>query len=127
MALIAGASYLATRSLINQFPIPPGWSERPEYKVRDDQTGFKARAFQSGTDIVISYAGTYSKSGADIKADIDLGLGVGSAQLNQAVEYYLQVRSANPGASITLIGHSPGGGLAALAGVFAGHPGSGYS
>lgn len=26
-ALMAGASYLSTRALINQFPIPTGWSQ----------------------------------------------------------------------------------------------------
>lgn len=56
----------------------------------------------------------------DIAADIGLGTGVGSAQLLQAAEYYLQVQAANPNAAITFTGHSLGGGLAALMGVFFG-------
>ena len=75
-----------------------------------------------GTDIVISYAGTYEKDiTGDIFADIGLATGVGSAQLLQAAEYYLQVKAENPNAtSITFTGHSLGGGLAALMGVFFG-------
>ena len=125
-ALMAGSAYRTSRTLENLFPAPPGWALF--FPVPDPSTaaifpassGFEAVAFQSSTEIVISYAGTYSKSGADIKAGIDLGLGLGSAQLNQAVEYYLQIKAANPGANITLTGHSLGGGLAALVGVFFG-------
>lgn len=116
-ALLAGASYYNTRNEINRFPIPANWSYLSRVE-QDPATGFEASAFQSGTQIVISYAGTYSKSGADIQAGINLGLGLGSAQLYQAVEYYLQIRAVNPSAVITLTGHSLGGGLAGLVGVF---------
>ena len=125
-ALMAGSSYRTSRALENLFPAPLGWTLF--FPVPDPSTsavfpvsaGFEAVAFQKGSEIVISYAGTYSKSGADIQADINLGLGLGSAQLNQAIEYYLQIKAANPSASITLTGHSLGGGLAALVGVFFG-------
>ena len=76
LALLAGASYFSTRSDINRFPIPTGWSELIGNRGEDPQTGFEARAFQSGSEIVISYAGTYSKSGADLQADVNLGLGL---------------------------------------------------
>ena len=125
-ALMAGSAYRTSRTLENLFPAPQGWALF--FPVPDPSTaaifpvssGFEAVAFQSGTQIVISYAGTYSKSAADIQADINLGLGLRSAQLDQAVEYYLQIKKANPGANITLTGHSLGGGLAALVGVFFG-------
>ena len=126
-ALMAGASYFDTRLPINHFPLPTGWnlvSRNPQ----DNTSGFEAATFGSGTtiatstDIVISYAGTYDKDIAgDIAADINLGLGLGSKQLLQAADYYLQVKASAPaGAHITLTGHSLGGGLAALIGVFFG-------
>ncbi|WP_324779516.1 calcium-binding protein [Thiobacillus sedimenti] len=125
-ALMAGASYIDTRLPINRFPIPTGWnlvSRNPQ----DNTSGFEAATFGNGTtiatstEIVISYAGTYEKDlTGDIAADIGLGAGTGSVQLLQAADYYLQVKAANPGAQITLTGHSLGGGLAALIGVFFG-------
>jgi hypothetical protein len=123
---LAGAAYFSTRSEINRFQPPTGWSELIAFRDADDQTGFEARAFQSASasDIVISYAGTYSKSVADLLADAKLGAGLGSSQLNQAIEYYLQIKSApeSEGKSISLTGHSLGGGLAGLVGVFFGVP-----
>jgi Ca2+-binding RTX toxin-like protein len=75
-----------------------------------------------GNDIVISYAGTNPNSllDPDNAANIGLATGFGSTQLLQAAEYYLQIKAANPMANITFTGHSLGGGLAALIGVFFG-------
>ena len=41
-ALMAGASYVSTRGIINQFPVPKGWVEvtNPPY-FKDDSTGFE--------------------------------------------------------------------------------------
>lgn len=127
-ALMAGASYRDTRPDVNKFPIPTEWmmvSRNPQ----DNATGFEAATFgndsdlASSTEIVISYAGTYDNplnpfTNPDLQADIGLATGFGSAQLLQAVEYYLAVRRQNSTATITLTGHSLGGGLAALVGVF---------
>lgn len=121
-ALMAGAAYFSTRSDINRIPIPQGWTEQIQFRVSNDFNGFEARTFQKGNDIVISYAGTYAKDlTGDMVADFNLATGLGSAQLLQAAEYYLQVKADNPTAtSITFTGHSLGGGLAALMGVFFG-------
>ena len=119
-ALMAGASYFDTRRPANRFPTPLNWLS---FNHQAGDSGFEAISFTNGTEIVISYAGTYPTDiFGDQATNIGLGTGLGSAQaqLLQAAEYYLQVRAANPGANITLTGHSLGGGLAALMGVFFG-------
>ncbi len=130
-ALMAGASYRDTRGDINKFPIPAGWSMVSRYP-QDNTTGFEAAAFGNGltiadsTEIVISYAGTDGYGGSivtnpDKQADAKLGTGLWHDQLGQAAAYYLQIRaSLKPGATITLTGHSLGGGLASLVAVFFG-------
>jgi hypothetical protein len=122
-ALMAGASYISTRADINQFPVPDGWLENVQKREKDDATGFEATYFTNGSEIVISFAGVYNNppstfSNPDRQAAAGLVLGGGSEQLLQAAEYYLQVKAT--GANIKLTGHSLGGGLAALIGVFFG-------
>ena len=60
-ALMAGASYISTRSDKNQFPVPQGWTEQIA-KRQSLPSGFEATYFTNGTDIVISFAGTYDSS-----------------------------------------------------------------
>jgi len=130
-ALMAGHAYRTTRDEINWFPIPQGWN--PFFPVPDPSTtsfpttgGFEAVSFQNianPNEIVISFAGTdRSDIFGDWQANISLATGIWSEQLGQAAEYYLQVKAANPGDDtvITFTGHSLGGGLAALLGVFFG-------
>jgi hypothetical protein len=127
-ALMAGASYIDTRNPINRLSVPQEWAavahvpNNPAFPQITGAAGFEAVAFKKGTDIVISYAGTYAKDlTGDMVADFNLATGLGSAQLLQAAQYYLQVKAENPTAtSITFTGHSLGGGRAALMGVFFG-------
>ncbi|MCC6966919.1 MAG: hypothetical protein IT391_11655 [Nitrospira sp.] len=121
-ALMAGASYVDTRGLTNRFPVPENWVS---FKHESGTSGFEAISFVKGTEIVISYAGTNPNDGIlplgpDNQPNIGLATRIGSAQLQQAAEYYLQVKAANPTANITFTGYSLGGGLAALMGVFFG-------
>jgi hypothetical protein len=115
-ALMAGMAYRSTRAVINHFPLPTGWSEVPASHV-ELPSGFEAVSFTDGSRIVISYAGT-GPGLSDWDANSGLALGLGSGQLREAALYYLEVKSANPGVTISFTGHSLGGGLAALMGVF---------
>jgi len=126
-ALMAGHAYRTTRDEINWLPVPQGWT--PFFPVPDSTTpiypttgGFEAVSFTNGANIIISYAGTYPLSLGDLAADLELANGIISNQLIQAAEYYLRVKNdpANAGKTISFTGHSLGGGLAALLGVFFG-------
>lgn len=119
-ALMAGLAYQSTRDKINWFPAPSGWLEFSHIPNSTYPTtlSFEASAFQNTTtgEIVISYAGTSQLT--DWLANVALGAGLGSDQLEQAALYYLQIKAANPTATISFTGHSLGGGLASLMGVF---------
>ncbi len=92
-AILAGRSYFDTRAAMNRFPIPDGWAV--DLRVPEDKkTGFEATIFKNSStnEIVISYAGSYTKSGADINADLTLYAGKYHAQLLQAAKYYSDIR-----------------------------------
>ena len=120
-ALMAGASYVSNRPQeFNRFSIPEGWTAI-KYENPPGGSGFEAISFVKGNEIVISYAGTnFSEPGADFaQANVPLAAGVLAQQLKDAADYYLQIKNdpANAGKTITLTGHSLGGGLAALIAV----------
>jgi Ca2+-binding RTX toxin-like protein len=95
----------------------PGGLTRWQY----DPTGFEASAFAYNGKIVIAYAGTLidglTGSIPDNRANALLGLGIADIQLKQAAEFYTRIKQAY-GDNIVFTGHSLGGGLAALMGVF---------
>jgi hypothetical protein len=107
LAMLAGASYEASRSDINKFPIPEGWSALsitnwPYAGTRDPQsftpnrvywqdgaTGFEGAAYTKGNEIVVSFAGTdfdNEKYVDVIKADLPLGQGNMTEQFKQAAD-----------------------------------------
>ena len=95
-ALLAGASYIDTRSITNRFPIPKNWSLDSSVP-QNASTGFEASAYKNSltNEIIISYAGTYNGSllgqtalgiPIDLYANANLALGDYNAQLTQAVD-----------------------------------------
>jgi hypothetical protein len=123
LAIMAGRAYQSTRDDINKFPVPDGWQE-PLDERKILPSGFEASYFQRGNEIVISFAGTNPSSLVDPDwiANLDLTTSLVCAQqLKEAAAYYLAVKEANkdnPDVTISFTGHSLGGGLAALLGVF---------
>ncbi len=117
-ASMAGAAYISNRPKINQLPIPDGWTELIDQHKTYDSSGFEAISCQRDDDIVISFAGTNSDDPNDFWADAGLVSGAGSQQLFDAAAYYMRIRTEYSNAKITFTGHSLGGGLAALMGVF---------
>jgi hypothetical protein len=123
-AIMAGRSYFDTRAAINRFPIPDGWTL--DFRIPEDKTtGFEGAVFRKSAtnEIVISYSGTDPNNFSifttpDGKTNVNLNSGRWAEQLLQAATYYLDIKAANPTASITFTGQSLGGGLAALMAVF---------
>ena len=114
----ARTTFQAARANINRFPLPAGWSEIVLSYVQRP-SGFKAVSFERGSEIVISFAGTNFTDVSDwTEANVPLAFGNLATQLVDAARYYLEVKAANPGATISFTGHSLGGGLAALMAVF---------
>jgi hypothetical protein len=116
-AIMAGCAYQSTRDEINWFPVPDGWQESDEEHVTKP-SGFEAGYFQRGDEIVISFAGTEPSQPEDLLTDMALAQAKPALQLKEAALYYCKVRADNPDAKITITGHSLGGGLASLIGVF---------
>jgi hypothetical protein len=116
------SSIVYAKSQQNKLPLPTGWTEERPWQA-DTLLGFSAGVYKRGNEIVISYTGTNGEfQGAldYLTANGPAGLGTFSPQVMAAISLYLDVRDANPGASISFTGHSLGGGLAALMAVYFG-------
>jgi RTX calcium-binding nonapeptide repeat (4 copies)/Lipase (class 3) len=140
-ALLSAGAYDDTRFREeNRAPIPVGWTELTQYQINGSgsyainkttgdlkTSGFSAKVYQNGNEIVIAYAGTEfaipsAGGNADfLQGNIPLARGSASAQLRDAASLYLRV-SADLGSNITFTGHSLGGGLAAIMAVYVDRP-----
>ena len=122
-ALISNSVY--NRIEINRTVVLPstGWTaERPW--IQDLANGFSGGVYKKGTDIVIAYTGINERFVADFAfGNIPAATGLyPSDQVWGAMELYFKVARDNPTANITFTGHSLGGGLAAMMGVFFNRP-----
>lgn len=116
------------RSKSNWTLIPSDWKLIKEESGSGQQgradnphlQGFTARAYQNMTtnEIVIAYAGTEDITGIDGKIDVELAAGISSVQANYAALFYHEVKHKYPDADISFTGHSLGGGLAGLMGIY---------
>jgi len=121
LATLSGYAYGTTRDdadLIDR-PLP---SEVTQVASSvDAASGFEAYAFRYQGQTIIAFAGTdlsaSLSSAKDWVANIALAFGRVSAQLRDAAVFYQQVKAAY-GDNVVFTGHSLGGGLAALMGVF---------
>jgi hypothetical protein len=126
-AVLAATAYENGRDKANLL-----WNLRPNGAIpltgpgnltrwQNDATGFEASAFAYNGKIVIAYAGTLidgvTGSIPDNRANALLGLGIADIQIKQAAEFYTRIKQAY-GDNIVFTGHSLGGGLAAVMGVF---------
>lgn len=144
MVLLAAGSYWdirrfpdndqEERDTSNQAPIPEGWSivsfdESGSGKEVSSwsSSGFSARAYQKGNEIVISYSGTETGENGGFNSgsrsdfahgNIPLAVGMYAEQAYQAALFYEKIKENCPGKQITFTGHSLGGGLAGLMGVW---------
>ncbi|SUO97863.1 lipase family protein [Suttonella ornithocola] len=83
------------------------------------KSGFEATAYQKDKHIVISYAGTNRTDFKEWFTDLEIGaVGTANQQIKDAAVYYQAIKKQYPNAEIEFTGHSLGGGLAALMGVF---------
>ncbi len=95
--------------------LPDGWEELEFHS--DGLDGFSSGVFRriGTTEVVVAYAGT--NSSIDWVASVSNGVGLSSTQTTQAALAYLQAKQQY-GGDITFTGHSLGGGIASVMGVW---------
>jgi hypothetical protein len=115
-AAIASAIYIEGRNKENQVKQPYG--AIPLDYISDLSTGFEAGLYEYNGQYIIAYAGTDPSDWNDGVADGLLGFGVLHPQAKQAAEFYERAKQRFGVSNVTFTGHSLGGGLASLMGVF---------
>jgi Ca2+-binding RTX toxin-like protein len=95
--------------------IPSGWQRIAQASAGD--TGFFGAAYKKGNEIVIAFRG-WNDGNANDAANVVAAYGnTPFPQMDDAQHFVDQVLAANPGASVSLTGHSLGGALAAIMAV----------
>lgn len=130
-ALMASAANETGHSAAHRPMLPDGWHKIDGAlsgqggltgdlgHCEHQSSGFEAAAYRNGNKIVISYAGTNVDDLKEWFADLEIAaVGTANQQIKDAAAFYQEVKAANPDAEISFTGHSLGGGLAALMGVF---------
>ncbi|MEX0726126.1 MAG: hypothetical protein WD065_07645 [Planctomycetaceae bacterium] len=107
-AMLAKAVYNSSRGGA-EADAGAGWSVEDTNII--GSTGFKARVFVRGGTRIVAFAGT--DDGPDIITDVAQGFGFQTEQYDEAIRY-AQFVEANFGPIDRFVGHSLGGGLAAL-------------
>jgi len=91
--------------------IPSGWQLLESQK--QDKTNFKAAVYQKGDELLICFAGTKALSAKDQGSNLKMAIGGQSAQMEEANEYYKDIKNKYinkyPYLKIILAGHSEGG------------------
>ncbi|MBS0419786.1 MAG: DUF2974 domain-containing protein [Proteobacteria bacterium] len=118
LAALAAHTYFEGRSAQNRAPLPTGATVLDHYS--DRKTGFEATVYSYAGKTVIAYAGTLPGT-IDFMSDASLSFGITDDQLKQAAEFYESAKQTY-GGDIVFTGHSLGGGLASLMGVFFNKP-----
>ncbi|TNH20652.1 calcium-binding protein [Testudinibacter sp. TR-2022] len=130
-AILAANSNVIARHDNNRFILPPEWQSLDKTLssnvpltgnlgyVQNTASGFEAKAYMKGEQIVIAFAGTNVGDLKEWVADFQIALaGKAHQQIFDAAIYYKEIVSNYPDKTVSFTGHSLGGGLAALAGVF---------
>ena len=123
-ALLSAAAYIDGRNRAEPNTTSTRSDAGGSHGYRSDPvSGFEASAFEYEGRIVIAFAGTslteLSGFAADMfMNDVPLALGFAPEQMRQAAEFYQAIKAAYGSDRVTFTGHSLGGGLAALMGVF---------
>lgn len=84
----------------------------------DDKTGFAAVALRHGDEIIVAFRGTEVTDYHDLNADITMSSQNMPRQAYHALMFYDAIKKKYPQTEILLTGHSLGGSLAQIVGVW---------
>lgn len=100
-------------------PVADGWNYRQFFPdpLLHQPSGFDAAFYENGIEVVLAFAGTDAKSGADWATDVLQGWGRIPAQYHAGLTLAQEARIRLGIITLIYTGHSLGGGLACYAGL----------